>query len=239
MKKILIAAPIRQKPEILQKYLESLDNLKIPDGVLVDRYFILHNCYDKLHSYFKPTDALVKYDDSSSDVRQDINTHIWNEDNFKAIVVMKNRIKDYALNNNYDYIFMIDSDLILHEETLNHLFKVLDGANEDVIGEVFYTDWNKSGKLLPNAWDIDSYSFYGDPLTRYKKENTSVYEVGGTGACILIRTNIFDNPFINYNFIPNVSFSYWEDRAFCVRCQVNGIRVFLDTTYPCEHLYHD
>lgn len=239
MNKILICAPVRQKPEILKEYLKSLDSLKIPENVEIGRYFILHNCYDELHECFTPRDILLKADDNTKDVRQENDTHEWKDENFRAITNMKNRIKNYALKNKYDYIFMVDSDLVLHEETLKHLYNILESTKESIVGEVFYTDWNKSGKLLPNAWDLDSYTFLIDPIIRYKKENVELYQVGGTGACILIRTKIFENPSINYNMIPNISFSYWEDRAFCIRCYVNDIKVFLDTKYPCLHLYHD
>lgn len=239
MFRILICAPIRQKKEILLKYLSSLDNLKIPENVEISRYFILHNCYEELHDCFLPTDVLLKYDDNSEDVRNNGNTHDWKDENFKSIVSMKNNIKNYALTNHYDYIFMVDSDLLLNQETLNNLFNLLENSKQHVMGEVFYTDWDKKGKLMPNAWDMDSYSFFSDPINRYKNEKFEVYKVGGTGACILIRTKIFDNPSINYNPVQNISFSIWEDRAFCIRCYINNINIFLDTKYPCEHLYHD
>lgn len=239
MTKILICAPIRQNEEILMQYLQSLDNLKIPDGVQIDSYFILHNCYDKLKNYFHKGNKLDRFDDKSNDVRQNKITHIWENNNFKAIVHMKNRIKDYALKNGYDYIFMVDSDLILEPDTLSNLYYILESTKENVIGEVFYTDWDKSGHLLPNAWDLDNYTFISNPETRYKNDKIQVYEVGGTGACILIRTKIFQNPSINYNPIRNITFSSWEDRAFCIRCSVNDIKILLDTKYPCKHLYHD
>lgn len=239
MTKILIAAPIRQKPEILIKYLNSLDKLIVPKGCEIDRYFVLHNCYDDCYMYFKDSDELIRFDDNSKDVRINSNTHNWQNDNFKAIVYMKNKITEYALNNGYDYIFMVDSDLILHHKTLENLYKILYHCSENVIGEVFYTAWQKGGDLLPNAWDLDSYGFLSDPLTRYKTKETTVYKVGGTGACILIRSKIFKNPSINYDPIQNITFSAWEDRAFCIRCAVNDIKILLDTKYPCQHLYHD
>ena len=239
MKKILITAPIRQKPDILEEYLRSLDNLKTPEDCQIDGYFILHNCFNELKYMFHKDNVLEEFNDKTDDVRQDQNTHIWQDGNFKAIVTMKNKIKDYALKNNYDYVFMVDSDLILHPNTLNHLFCILEGSCENVIGEMFYTDWDKSGRMLPNCWDMDSYSFIKNPEIRYKNKNANVYQVGGTGACILIRTKIFENKSINYNPIQNISFSSWEDRAFCIRCYVNDIKVFIDTSFPAKHLYHD
>ena len=44
MKRVLIAAPLRQKVEIFREYQKGLDNLIIPDGVSVDRFFVVNDC---------------------------------------------------------------------------------------------------------------------------------------------------------------------------------------------------
>ena len=40
MIRVLIAAPLRQDPKIFEEYQKGLDALIIPDGVIVDRYFL-------------------------------------------------------------------------------------------------------------------------------------------------------------------------------------------------------
>ena len=42
--KILIAAPLRQELHIFREYQRSLDELKIPEGVTVDRFFVVNDC---------------------------------------------------------------------------------------------------------------------------------------------------------------------------------------------------
>lgn len=229
-KKILITAPIRQKPEILTQYLESLANLEI-GNFSIEKFFVLHNCYEELKNYF-PDDCILEcVDDKTEDVRADY-THNWDIDNLSAVASIKNQIIAYSLKNKFDYTFFVDSDLILHPNTLKHLFDILEESKENIISEVFWTEWNKGeGNLGSNAWDYDSY---GGDQERYKIPG--IYQVGGTGACILINNKVYGYG-VNYSPIPNVSFTHWEDRAFCIRAMVNNFKIFLDTNYPATHLY--
>jgi hypothetical protein len=231
MKRILITAPIRQDPEVLKQYLDSIYRQE-QGNFVVDKYFILHNCFKTLKEYF-PTDCiLLEYNDKTTCVKGEF-THNWYQDNFKAIVKMKNEIVAYALNEKYDYIFWVDSDLILHPKTLNHLFNILETSNQKVCSEIFWTEWNKGHKetIGSNGWDYDAY---GGDQERFKKPG--IYQIGGTGACILVNISVYGYN-VNYSPIYNVSFTEWEDRAFCVRLAVNNIKIFMDTHYPATHLY--
>jgi hypothetical protein len=230
MKRILITAPIRQKPEILTQYLESLANLEI-GNFSIDKYFVLHNCYEELKHLF-PSDCILEcYEDKTKDVREEY-THNWDIGNLSAVASIKNNIVAYSLKNKYDYTFFVDSDLILHPKTLNQLYTQLESMKEYIMSEVFWTEWNKGeGNLGSNAWDYDGY---GGDQERYKEKG--IYQVGGTGACILINNAVYGYG-VNYSPIPNVSFTHWEDRAFCIRAMVNNFKIFLDTHYPVTHLY--
>ena len=44
MKRVLIAAPLRQDPKIFEEYQKGLDALIIPDDVMVDRFFVVNDC---------------------------------------------------------------------------------------------------------------------------------------------------------------------------------------------------
>ena len=50
--KVLIAAPLRQDPKIFTEYQKGLDSLIIPDGVEVDRYFVVNDC-DEVIPYIR------------------------------------------------------------------------------------------------------------------------------------------------------------------------------------------
>jgi hypothetical protein len=59
-----------------------------------------------------------------------------------------------------------------------------------------------------------------------------------TGACTLIKRKVLEAG-VNWNPVNNVSFSKWEDRAFCIRAAVHGFEIWLDSHYPARHLYRD
>lgn len=227
---ILIAAPVRQNEEKFKLYIDSLNKLEVPSNVNVVRFFILHNS-SHLIEYISPQDQYQEVN-TNDEYRTDENTHHWQDHNLQFIAYVKNQLVDIMLKSGFDYIFMVDSDLILHPKTLVSLLD----SKKDIVSEVFWTKWNKDDILeMPNAWDYDHYSFFKDTISQYRKGN--VYECGGTGACILIHRKVFEKG-VNYNPINNVSF-WGEDRAFSIRAKVAGFDLFVDTKYPAIHLYRD
>jgi hypothetical protein len=223
--KILIGAPVKQDETIFQYYLKSLANLECEHQV--DWFFILHNS-PELKKYLKPE----QYDLYINNTEYEVNTtHYWRKENLKDVTMMKNTLLQKTLEEGYDYFFLVDSDIILHPKTLQHLIM----QNQPIISEIFWTAWNPGEELMPNAWDYDFYGFKQQNDWR-KFEQKAVWQVGYSGACILIHRDVIEAG-VNYSPIHNVSFSTWEDRAFCIRAAVHGFQVTMDTHYPATHLY--
>lgn len=224
---ILLAVPARQTEEIFELFMDSLNKLKIPENVNLVRFFALHNS-PNLKQYLSVSDQYQEIT-TPEQYKTDENTHYWKNENLKFITGLKNQFKDVVVANGFDYVFFVDSDLILHPNTLQNLLK----ANKDIIAEVFWTSWEPDSPEMPNAWDIDHYGFYQGTIEKYRESGQ--YKCGGTGACILIHRRVFEKG-VNYDTIPNISF-WGEDRAFCIRAAVAGFEIWLDTTVPAFHLY--
>ncbi len=223
--KILIGSPVKQDEKIFQYYLESLSNLKCDHEI--DWFFILHNS-PELKKYLKPN----QYEEYINQTQYAVDkTHTWKKDNLKDVTIMKNYLLKKTLEENYDYFFLVDSDIILHPKTLQHLIN----QRQKIISELFWTSWNPNEEQMPNAWDYDYYAFSKDrDWLKYKQKE--VWKVGYSGAVILIHRDVIEAG-VNYTPIYNVSFSNWEDRAFCIRAAVHGFQVTMDTNYPATHLY--
>ena len=222
--KILIAGVVNQHPEIFKEYLDGINNLITGSHIVTSKYFILHNSDD-----LKPFLSEGEYESINNNLDHGFD-HVWTYEKFDFIAKQKNKIIQIAYKAEADYIFWVDSDLILHPPTLEHLID----RGVPIIGEIFWTVWpgDKNNKELPNCWDADHYSFGSDPDLLRKP---GMYDVGGTGACILVHMSVYK--YANYSPIPNVSFSAWEDRAFCIRAACADIPIYIDTCYPCTHLY--
>jgi len=230
-KKILITAPVRQNTEIFKEYLKSLQNLEKPDNTQVDRFFILHNSPELIpliKAHPEPCQYAEYYTDS--EYKSDGNRHIWTTKLVGEIIQMKNAIAKYALDNGYDYIFFVDTDLILHPKTLVQLLS----TGKEIVAEIFWTKWDKDGNPLPNCWMYDSYDgFSSNHIAQWQIPGT--YQVGQTGACILLHRSVFERG-VCYDDIYNLGFD-GEDRFFCVRAAVAGFKIWIDTHYPAIHLY--
>ena len=236
MKKILITAPVHQDIKIFKEYLWSLNRLEIPEGYEVHKYFYLHNA-DNLKKFLQPNEYEIFKDNTK--IEESNITHIWKAENFSAVAQMRTKALKYARENNFDYIFSVDSDIILHKKTLIDLLS----KEKRAIAKIYWTIWDNNHPeiLAPNCYDgrnSNGHIFYFEDYNKYKIPG--IYPVGVTGAVILLSQDIFNEKLINYYPIEILSSSYWEDFAFATRCKciIPNIHFYLDTKNPVKHLYH-
>lgn len=251
--KILIGSCIRQKQEILNQFLNSIAGLDI-EGLQVSYYFIDDNdqlaSKRMLHEFYQKNSNVIVYE--TNDTKQsyicDDNTHHWKEQLIWRVAAFKDRIINYARQKKFDYLFLVDSDIILNPATLKHLIK----TGRDIISEIFWTKWYPNSFMLPQVWLRDSYTQC--EISREERIDTfefikrrekflnmlkkpGIYEVGGLGACTLISKYAIDKG-VNFKEIKNLSF-WGEDRHFCIRAVALGLKLFADTHYPAYHIYRE
>lgn len=227
-KKILFSCPIRETEEIFNLYLDALSKLNIPSNCTMDIYFILHNS-DNLKEICEKRGISYQCYYSTNDYLKNDDTHNWSKQSVNDIILIKNSIAKFAIENSYDYVFMVDSDIMLNCDTLTNLYD----AQKDIIANIFWSDWHNTGQYLPNCWYWDSYYMTEDALKQWKDEK-GIFNVGMTGACILIKTDVYKKCL--YDRIYNISFD-GEDRFFCIRAACEGYQIFIDTRNPVTHLY--
>lgn len=250
--RVLIGSPVYQKPEILEEFLKSLKELNKGD-LIVDYFFIDDNENSEstlLLEKFKEDHegVLILKSECSDRYVCDENTHSWKENLVWKVANFKDIIIKYAKDNYYDYLFFIDSDLVLHKDTLSHL--ILTG--KDIISEVFWTKWTRNAYFAPQVWLSDTYTQFERKrdesldyleISRRKKHfidklrEPGVYEVGGLGACTLISSHALHKG-VSFKEIDNLSF-WGEDRHFCIRAKSLGLKLYVDTHYPAYHIYRD
>lgn len=227
-KRILIGSPVNQTEEIFSYYLQSLNNLVIPENHTVDYYFIVNGNVKIINMLKKGQYDICDYE---NDFKIDT-THRWNSKTVDQVASMRNAMLSRTVKLGYDYLFMVDSDLMLHPNTLKQLVE----ADKGIIAELFWTQWDSENPdfVSGNVWHIDNDRVIMEEYVKY--ETPGVYQVGFTGACTLISRNSILKGF-NFNPITNISF-YGEDRWACIRANALGIPLYIETTYPCIHLYN-
>lgn len=253
--KILVGSPIRQKPAILNEFLESLERLD-QTCYSLDYFFIDDNDLEEskvlLQSFAKKKGGKCQITPAaggqSSEYCCNETTHYWSDENIWKIAAFKDKMIEFAHENNYDYLFLIDSDIVLHPKTIQQLIE----DNKEIVSEIFWTRWTPESIPLPQVWLYDHYTLIeqraGEQLTQEqqvkrtvdfinKLKRPGVYEVGGLGACTLISKSALQKG-ISFRKIPNLTF-WGEDRHFCIRAAALGIGLHVDTHYPAYHIYRE
>ncbi len=254
--RILLGSPIRQKPLILQEFLQSLDRLE-KVNYTIDYFFIEGNDHPESKKLladfakdkgsrcllFSESEAMLKTACICNE-----STHYWREDIIWKIASFKDQMIQKAKEEKYNYLFLVDSDLVLHPHTLEQLIL----AKKDIITNNFWTKWTPDSPPLPQVWVSDHYTLFhheiNEQLTQeeiHKRtldflqmlQKPGVYEVGGLGACTLISQEAL-NRGVSFARIKNLTF-WGEDRHFCIRAAALGLTLHADTHYPAYHIYRE
>jgi len=251
-KRVLVGSPVYQKREILAAFLKSLKSLS-RISISIDYMFVDDNVDEnasQMLAQFARDAAkviIVRGQQPGMYLCND-ESHHWDDDLMLKVANYKNRIIHYALENDYDYLFFVDSDLVLHPNLIEHLKNV----NEDVVSEIFWSQWHNDRPFEPNVWLFDEYDLVpkklGEKLNEKEREIRQIaflnqlripglYKVGGLGACTLISKNALLAG-VSFKPIKNLTI-HGEDRFFCIRAAVLGIDLFVDTHYPAYHIYRE
>lgn len=250
--RILLGSPVRQKPEILTEFLRSLTELDTT-GLSLGFFFVDDNDDDassQMLRAFSCGEAVITVV-AASDIVLDLSEnsysgHNWDYDLIERVADMKNHIIDIARAWNYSHLFFIDSDIVLHPQSLKQLLS----DEKDIVANIFWTRFSIWDALHPQVWQMDQRALYNPRDRKTKKrayktakeiefvesfKEKGVFRVGGLGACTLISRRVLEAG-VNFSSLYNISF-WGEDRSFCIRAVAAGFELFIDTWYPAYHIY--
>ncbi|MCM3758431.1 glycosyltransferase [Sporosarcina aquimarina] len=248
--RVLVGCPVYQKPVILKEFLRSLQRLQQTHVQLSFLFF--DDNQDKLSSQLliqfanENQNVTVLPSEYNDEYLSDDTSHYWNEHLVWKVANMKDQIIQHALDDTYDYLFLVDSDILLSPQTIEHLIY----SEKDIISEIFWTKWQPEAHEQPQVWMSDEYTQWEqvraerlsdeEKTSRYldfiqKMRTPGIYQVGGLGACTLISKKAL-RAGVNFKEIHNLSF-WGEDRHFCVRAAALGFPLYVDTYFPAYHIY--
>ena len=248
MKKILVGSPVRQKSNILKEFLLGLEEVEKGDNI-VSYYFVDDNLEKEssflLSAFSEKYDVTLKKGSDLYDIDAPYEGHIWLSTNLAKVTAYKNEIISHCINNGFDYLFLIDSDIVIDKKCILQLL-----SNEvDIVSNVFWNQWRKNGILTPQCfWIPDIYlqdKAFNVPMTFEEAhkirmdmverlKTPGLYEVDGLGACTMISRRALEAG-VSFKEIPNLRIP-GEDRPFCIRAGALGFKLYMDTVYPAYHI---
>lgn len=248
MYKVLIGSPVRQKSSILKEFLLGLEEVEKGQNQ-VTYYFVDDNtekaASDLLSNFAKSNDVIIKKGTELYNEDAHYEGHVWHAANLARITVYKNEMISYCITNEFDYLFLIDSDIVIDKKCMLQLLS----DKVDIVSNVFWTQWQKNGILTPQCfWIPDIYrqdKAFNVPMTFEeahairmdmveKLKKPGIYKVDGLGACTMISRHALEMG-VSFKEIPNLRIP-GEDRPFCIRAGALGIDLYMDSVYPAYHI---
>lgn len=164
------------------------------------------------------------------------------------VATARNAIARKALEQDTDYVLMIDNDVVLPKDALVNL---LDNAKAVTLGSYAHRGTNNlydGSSCVCKLLDPRGVKYYHYPAeSEYKAEELIQMEAegkykvqihGGGMGCALIKTSVFRSlkypwyDWVNYKDQGMLS----EDLYFCERCKSRDIKIYTDTRVRCGHM---
>ena len=153
----------------------------------------------------------------------------------------RNNIAQQTLDENADYVLMVDNDIILPSDALVFLLH----EPKDVCLGV-YANRESEGNYNKNvcAYKLGEFDYVTKLKTFevFEKRNIGEFKIqihGGGMGCALIKADVFRK--LQYPWFDWVNYQdrgiLSEDLYFCEQCNQNGIDIYLDTRVLCGHIF--
>lgn len=160
----------------------------------------------------------------------------------------RNRIAQIAIDGNYDYVLMVDNDVVIPHDALSCF---LDNPKMVTLGYYAHRDNDniyRGRTCICKLLNENGKAYYNYPLeSEYtakeieELKNNEQYKVqihGGGMGCAFINVECFrmiEYPWydwVNYKSRGMLS----EDLYFCEQCKKRGIKIYTDTRVNCGHM---
>lgn len=213
--KVLVGCPTAEyKAYCLEEYVKALKELsyKNKDILIVDN--------SKDNKYFERIKGLgfnVIKDKFFETARE-------------RVVNSRNILREIVLENNYDYFFSLEQDVIPPKDVIEKLLK----HNKKIITGVYYTVYKVNGReeVKPLVWGETENKEEMKFLTKEVKENKLIKIKACGLGCILIHRGVLEK--IKFRFEEDKE--TFDDMFFCKDAEKNNFEIYCDTSVKCKHL---
>lgn len=151
----------------------------------------------------------------------------------------RNRLAEYAVKNEFDYILFLDSDMVFEADMLEKMLENI--GDRDFLTALCFS--RKPPQYRPCIYSRLGYSvkepgqveLYNDVFWEYPKNE--LFEVEGAGmACALIKTSMLNavKEQKGLPFSPLIGFG--EDLSFCIKARQCGFHLYCDSSIKVGHI---
>lgn len=145
---------------------------------------------------------------------------------------VRNLISEWA--KQYDYLFSVDSDIVLPKDTL---VKML-GHNRDIVSGVYIQ--RIENQKIPEIYIKDQSGGLSNISYTELKTKTNLFQIDGCGfGCVLVKSDVIcaiEYPHFYYQSALDHKDTVSEDIYFCMKATQKGFTIWADPTIRCDHI---
>lgn len=158
------------------------------------------------------------------------------ENRVQNILLNRNKIIEHAIQKKYDYLFFVDTDVLIPEDALEKLLLL----NVPIATGVYLggLKTNNGGVVIaPVLYDFSDDEEYIKMVPMNTVLDDAVFEVAACGfGCCLIKREVFEKVSLRLSEKSGSG----EDVLFCHDARKNfGFQTFVDTSIRCTHMAPD
>lgn len=157
----------------------------------------------------------------------------------------RNRIAQMSMDGNYDYVLMVDNDVVLPKDTLKIM---LDDPKDVCLGYYAHRNNKNEATCRTSVCKLGWYNYPTesqytvDDMADLRKKGVHKEQIHGGGmGCAFIKVEVFRKlaypwyDWVNYDDDNRGMLS--EDLFFCERCRKAHIDIYTDTRAGCGHIF--
>lgn len=149
------------------------------------------------------------------------------------IAQVRNLMAHFTIINNFDYIFWVDSDIVIPRDALIKLLN----ADKDIISGVYIQ--RKPDQKIPEIYIWENPNKMRNAYLSEVQGN-AIQEIAGCGfGCVLTKTQVLKNigyPQFEYANALDHRNTISEDVDFCMKARRKNYKIFMDSSIKCEHI---
>lgn len=256
--RVLIASVVRKPPEVIAAWLQTLAWQRTRGSV--ECSYVFYPNFSDTDTYKQPAlDVLTQFCAGQPRARLAVNraappadyghgvTRHWTPDAWHRVGAIKNELLQLAVQERFDYVWLIDADVLCDPYTLQSMLD----CDAPITSAVYWTFWRKPNPgeaqrqhCGPQVWMRHPYEMSGRGYTAEQFRTALIgrerLDVGGLGACTLIHRSAIEKgaSFAKVGEFPAAGLMDGEDRHFCIRASRLHIPLTADAWPDIYHAYH-
>lgn len=219
---IVVGCPVHDRGWILERHLQSLMKMLVPEDVELNFLYVLDHCEDNSREILERYHvSYLTYQDQTPHYSR----HRYDPSSYGHMADVRNYLIDAVLQTEADYFLSVDSDILVPQDALNTLLE----DDKDIVSMILC---NQPGNLPRPAHNVMREGPSGNMVHIFDYPKDQLFSCDLTGACYLIKRQVLDAG-VRYAQNPQ-----GEDIPFCRTAKRLGFEIWCDSRVKPIHVMY-